>query len=72
MRRIFFLTSLLASSAVLSTPAAAWTPEGRRCVTSVGYTPADWEAYKVPQPQADKVRACLARVKAMYDKKRGQ
>lgn len=31
------------------------------CLRAVGYTLADWRAYSVPQPQADKVRACFRR-----------
>ncbi|MDA9473107.1 hypothetical protein XI03_00815 [Bradyrhizobium sp. CCBAU 65884] len=31
------------------------------CLSAVGYTQADWRAYKVPAGPATKVRACLAK-----------
>jgi hypothetical protein len=70
MKSLCLLT--IAAVAIFATPAAAWTPEGTRCITSVGYTTGDWEAIHVPRGPADKIRACLARVNATYDKKRGQ
>jgi len=65
--------SVIAAIAALSTPASAWTPEGRACVASVTggkYTPEDWEARTIPSTYAPRIRSCLAKVKVMYDKKR--
>lgn len=66
MRTFILVLALAAATAIPAS--AAWTPEGTRCVTSLGYTTADWEAYRVPPGPAQKVRACFARMKA----KRGQ
>ena len=66
------LTLIAAMTAISISAASASTPEGRACVSSIThgkYTMTDWEARRVVG-YGPEIRACLAGVKAKYDKKR--
>jgi len=68
--KIIHLTAI--ALAISISAASASTPEGRACVTRITggkYTMTDWENRRVVG-YGPEIRACLAGVKAMYDKKR--
>jgi len=49
---------IVAAALTTTTAEAAWTPVRVACIKSVGYEPADWDAYRVPAGPAGKYRAC--------------
>ena len=68
--KIIYLVAI--TLAVSISAASASTPEGRACVTNIThgkYTMTDWENNRVVG-YGPEIRACLAGVKAKYDKKR--
>lgn len=72
LMRTLQLTAAVIIGAMLTPAASASTPEGRACVTRITggkYTMTDWENRRVVG-YGPEIRACLAGVKAMYEKKR--
>jgi len=70
--KLLQLTTAAIIASALTSVASASTPEGRACVSRIThgkYTMDDWEARRVVG-YGPEIRACLAGVKAMYEKKR--
>lgn len=66
MKKLWFVLAVMTACFTMPTIAdAAWTPEGKRCVTSNGASFNDWVNYRVrDRAKQAAIEACMARLRA--------